>query len=194
MSTPSGGPLSDVLGRAVLEGGPSSRCSTPTGPRTTSRSSPGLLSPSWPDTSFASSRSLRPTAAAGAAGRPSAGSSVSAVRPREQRFGTDKQLDEGPRISMARPSDRFDEMPELELAGRRGCGRSALGCSSIEWSAPTRNGSISRRVAPPAHSYEVDGSVVAARLSRGSTSSETSGLRQKTDIPAAVREGPWPTC
>ena len=81
MSTPSGGPLSDVLGRAVLEGGPEQ----------------SVLDPDRPEDHLAIvaraavaelagrellRQSVSAARAAGTAGRPSAGSSVSAVRPR----------------------------------------------------------------------------------------------------------------
>ena len=163
MSTPSGGPLADVLGRAVLEGGPEQ----------------SVLDPDRPEDHLAI---VARAAVAELAGRELLRQSVSAARgsghswaaigrvlglsrqAAQQRFGTDKQLDEGPEYRWLGPVTAFDEMPELELAGRRGWRTIGAGMlkhrmerTDTQWGH--------RRVVwrRPAGSYEVDGWVVAAR-------------------------------
>ena len=142
---------------------PSSRYSTPTGPRTISRSSPGPLWPSRQDASCCASRSRR---------RGGSGHSWAAIgavlglsrQATQQRFGAGKRLDEGAEYRWLGPVTAIDEMRELELAGRRGWRTIGAGMlkhrmerTDTQWE---HRRVVWRRAAG---SYEVDGWVVAVR-------------------------------
>ena len=163
MITPPGDPLSDVLGHAVLDGGPEQ----------------SVLDPDRPEDHLAI---VARAAVAEQAGRELLRQSVSAARgsghswaaigavlglsrqATQQRFGAGKRLDEGAEYRWLGPVTAIDEMRELELAGRRGWRTIGAGMlkhrmerTDTQWE---HRRVVWRRAAG---SYEVDGWVVAVR-------------------------------
>ncbi len=163
MSTPTRDPISDVLGRAVLDGSPDE----------------AVLNPDRPEDHLAI---VARAAVAEQAGRELLRQSISAARgsghswaaiggvlglsrqATQQRFGGGKELAEGPEYRWLGPVTALDEMRELELAGRRGWRTIGAGMlkhrmerTDTQWE---HHRVVWRR---PAASYEVDGWVVAVR-------------------------------
>lgn len=155
--------LTDVLGRAVLDGGPDQ----PT------------LDPDRPDDHLAiveramiaeqSGRDLLRQAVSAARGSGHSWAAIGAVmglsrQATQQRFGSTHDVDQSPEHRWLGPVTAVDEMRELELAGRRGWRTIGAGMlkhrmerTDTQWEH--------RRVVwrRPAGSYETDGWVVAVR-------------------------------
>ena len=119
MTTPVGDPLSDVLGRAVLEGGPGREAPDPDRPQDhlaiVERAA--LAEGVGRDLLRQSVSAARGSGHSWAAIGGVLGLSRQAV---QQRFGGGEGEDAGPEHRWLGPVTAFDEMPELELAGRRG--------------------------------------------------------------------------
>lgn len=163
MNAPHGDTISDVLGRAVLDGDPDDE----------------VLDPDRPEDHLAI---VARVVVAEQAGRDLLRQSVSAARgsghswaaigevlglsrqATQQRFGSVKEVDQGSEYRWLGPVTAFDEMPELELAGRRGWRTVGAGMlkhrmerTDTQWE---HHRVVWRRSAA---SHEIDGWVVAVR-------------------------------
>lgn len=163
MNTPTSNALSDVLGRAVLDGD----------------GGQAVLDPNRPEDHLAI---VGRAAVAEQAGRELLRQSVSAARGSEhswaaigevlglsrqatqQRFGGGNDPDQGPEYRWLGPVTAINEMPELELAGRRGWRTVGAGMLKHRMERTDTQWEHRRVVwSRPAASYEVDGWVVAVR-------------------------------
>ncbi len=163
MTASTGGPLSEVLGRAVLDGGPGQEA----------------LDPDRPQDHLAI---VERAALAEGVGRELLRQSVSAARGSghswaaiggvlglsrqavQQRFGGAEEGEEDPEYRWLGPVTAFDELPELELAGRRGWRTVGAGMLKHRMQRTDTQWEHRRVVWSRATgSYEVDGWTVAVR-------------------------------